>query len=200
MSKTTKILLLTVVFASFHFGSLGQGPPPPPPSSPPGPPPPPLIYSPPSASDVKEFVPAEKSFTAKFPGNPKLEEKDLGWAVTKQYKVYRRGSNSSVSITEYKEELPVSTDEAFRLIRQGILSEPRSLMDAESDFELDGIKGKEYKVNLDLRYRIIRIFIVGRRVFEIQSDVTNWHIISEDVKAAWRKETDRFFSSFKIFK
>lgn len=198
MKKIIKIAFLTLLAGVLHFPSTGQGPPPP--SSRPGPPPAPLIYKAPQPSDLRKFTPSDNSFSAEFPSEPKLEEKDLGAAITRTYKVYRSGSNSVISVTEYKEDLPVSIEEAFRLIRQGILTEPRSLMDGESDIDLNGFNGREYRINLDLRYRIVRIFIVDRRIFEIQSDITNWHIILDDVKAAWRKETDRFFSSFKILK
>jgi hypothetical protein len=201
MTRIPELFFSVLLVSFFCLCVRGEAPPPPsPPSSRQGPPPAPLIYKAPHPSDLRKFTSTDRTFSAEFPNEPKVEVKDLGAASVRIYKVYRSGSNSSVSVTEYKEDLPVSADEAFRVIRQGILTEPRSLMDAESDFELNGVNGKEYRINLDLRYRIVRIFIVGRRVFEIQSDVTNWHIISDEVKDSWRKETDRFFSSFKILK
>jgi len=100
-------------------GALGQAPPPPSPPSSRGlsSPPPPLIYKPPQPADFYKFTASDKGFSAEFPNEPKVEEKDLGAALVRVYKVYRSGSNSAVSITEYKEDLPVSADEAFRVIR-----------------------------------------------------------------------------------
>lgn len=161
-------------------------------------PPPPLIYTAPLYEEIEEFSSLDKSFIASFPGKPKVEERDLGAAKTATYRVYRKGSNSTVNITEYREDLSSRTDEAFKLIREGIRNTPRSRIEAETEIELDGRKGKEFRIDLTMQYRIVRIFIVGKRVFEIQSDVTNWHIIGEKTKEEWRKETDRFFSSFRI--
>ncbi len=176
----------------------GQAPPPPSPrQGPPAPPPAPLIYSPPLNTDIKEFTPESKLFTARFPGMPSEQKRMSNGADITTYRVYRKGSNSTIAITEKVARLADHSEEGFRLIREAIRKQGGKI-ENDSEVAVNGWKGREFRALHDYTFRRFRVFIVGARVFEIQSDVTNWHIIGDKVKKEWNKETDRFFASFKL--
>ena len=189
-------LLLMVLLVS---GAFSQTPPPTvaPRQGPPPPPPAPLIYSPPTASDLEDFTPASKLFSARFPGKPSERKQNANDATVTSYRVYRKGSNSAVGITETTMLLANRSEEIFRNIKEGI-EQIGGKIEKESEVASGGWSGKEYGFRQDLSYRRLRVFIVGARIFEIQSDVTNWHIIGDKVKEDWNKETDRFFGSLTI--
>ena len=176
----------------------GQAPPPPSPRrGPPAPPPAPLIFSPPAESDLKDFSPESKLFAARFAGLPTEQKRNVSGAVISTYRVYRKGSNSVVAITEMPINIENRSDEGFGLIRDGIRNNAGKL-DKEGEITIDRQVGREFSALYDFTYRRFRVFIVANRIFEIQSDVTNWHIINDKTKEEWNRETDRFFSSFKI--
>lgn len=180
-------------------GLLAQAPPPPPPTKRPGPPPPPVIYAKPDDSEIKEFS-APGEFAAAFAGEPGREVRERNGATVTIYRVRRLGSNSGVIVTLRADDLTDRIDAAFLAIREAILLEPRSTIMEEKDINLQGLRGREFEIDLGIRRRLVRVFIDGHRVIEIHSDVTNWHIISEKTKDQWRKETSRFFDSLKILK
>ena len=126
-----------------------------------------------------------------------MRRQSAGDAVILSYRVYRKGSNSIVGITETTKMLGDRSDEAFHQIRESIVQNGGKI-EEESEISASGWKGKEFGFLQGYVYRRMRVFIVGARIFEIQSDVTNWHILSDKVKEDWRKETNRFFESFKI--
>ena len=196
---TIKQFFVTIfLFGTVSGSAFSQAPPPPSPlQGPPAPPPPPLIYSPPTSSEIADFTPESKLFSARFPGKPSERRQNVNDAVVITYRVYRKGSNSVVGITETTMLLANRTEDAFRQIKESI-EQHGGKIEKESEAVTSGWKGKEFGFQQDLSYRRLRVFIVGARIFEIQSDVTNWHIIGDKVKAEWNKETDWFFESFKI--
>lgn len=201
------IPLTAFVLSLLSVSTASQVPPPsrpgpPPPSSStrrdqPAPPPPPLIYSPPASSEIEDFTPTTKLFSARFPGKPSESNRNVNDAVITTYRVYRKGSNSVVAVTETMTLLANRSEEAFRLIKESI-EQNGGKIERESEIVVGDWTGKEFGFRQDLGFRRLRVFIVGARILEIQSDVTNWHIISDKVKDEWNKETQRFFDSFKI--
>ncbi len=197
-----KLILATFVLGFGPiYDAVGQFPPSPSPPSrregPPAPPPAPLIYSAPSKSELEVFTPDSKFFSAEFPGSPSERKQTVGEAVTLTYRTYRKGSNSVVAVTETSVRLANRIEEAYQLIREAILKQGGKI-EEESEVSVSAWPGREFQVLQNYTYRRFRVFVVNSRVFEIQSDVTNWHIISDKVKAEWHKDTDRFFASLKI--
>ena len=50
----------------------------------------------------------------------------------------------------------------------------------------------------NLKFQKVRIFVADSTLYEIVTDVTNWHIIGNSTKKLFFDESERFFNSFKI--
>lgn len=186
------VLLLLLLLTLVGVG-VSQAPPPPPP-------PPPLIYEPPSRDNFVDFMADDGSFTVTFPGEPTKRVEKQGQATITTYRVYRKGSNSIVGTTSLSADMSSQSDQLFSAIRTAIGQRQSTKIVAERDIELGGFMGREFEVDYGLRYGITRVYITGAKAIEIQCDVTNWSLLSDKVKAAWRTEANRFFSSFIINK
>lgn len=173
--------------------ALAQSPP-----SPPSSPPPPLIYKAPQKSELRTFYAGDKTFQITFPGMPLVSKKEAQNGLVTNYRVYRQGSNSIVNTNDFRVDLEQNKGKLFEIIKAHLLKVPKSRIEAEKDILIDGTSGKEFDVLFDYQYQKIRILIVGKRVYEIKSDITNWHIIGDNTKKEFFAETDRFFNSFKF--
>ena len=165
------------------------------------PPPRALIYTAPAKTELKEFVAADKSFKATFPGTPKAETQDLDVATATFYRVYRQGSNSIVGVYQFQNDLEVARENAFKAYKDTIAKSPKVKIEDERDVDVDGIAAKEFDITEDLQFHKIRILISGNRLYELKSDVTNWQLLSKDNKdkaAEFVTEANRFFASFKL--
>lgn len=189
-----QFILFSLMLLTFASIGISQAPPPPPP------PPPPLIYEPPSTSDFVDFMADDGFFTVTFPGEPTKKVEKQGQATMTSYRVYRKGSNSIVGTTSLAADMTGNSDQLFSAIREAIGQRQRTKIVAERDIELRGFIGREFEVDYGLRYGIIRIYLSGAKVIEIQCDVTNWSLLSDKVKSEWRTEANRFFSSLIINK
>ncbi len=169
-------------------------------SAPPPPPPAPLIYKAPEKSDFKDFVSEDGTFQITFPGVPKLTKQELENGILTNYRVYRQGSNSIVNTIDFIFDVETNKEKIYENYKINLLKTPKTTVEAERDFQIEGKTGKEFDVRLDFYYQKIRIFVVGTRVYEIKSDATNWHIINDATKKQFFSETDRFFNSFKSLK
>ena len=183
------ILSLVFIFNICGLVALAQSPPPPPP---------PLIYKAPEKNELKEFVSEDEKFQISFPGVPKVTKQELPNGKNTNYRVYRQGSNSVVSVTEFKFNLEKSKEKIYETIRTIILKAPKTKIEAERHIQLNAISGEEFDVLSDYQYQKIRVFIVGNKMYEIRNDVTNWHIIGDKTKKEFFDETNRFFDSFKF--
>ncbi|MCY7345910.1 MAG: hypothetical protein LH614_06775 [Pyrinomonadaceae bacterium] len=166
------------------------------------PPPAPLIYKAPEKSILEEFIPEDKSFQITFPGVPKITKQEIANGKATNYRVYRQGSNSILNTIDYDFALNDAA-KIYEVVKANLLKIPKSTIEAEKDIKIDGISGKEFDVLQDYQFQKIRILIVGKRIYEIRNDVTNWHILSEydkDKVAEFENETTRFFNSFKSLK
>jgi len=167
------------------------------------PPPAPLIYRAPEKSELKEFTSEDTAFQITFPGVPKTSEQEISNGNVTNYRVYRQGSNSIVNTIDYNFELESNMEKIYETVKANLLKVPKSTVEAEKDIKVDGKVGKEFNVLQDYQFQKIRILIVGKRIYEIRSDVTNWHILSKYNKEKvvdFENETERFFSSFKLNK
>ena len=183
-------LYFAVVFNIAGFAVFAQTPPPPPA---------PLIYTAPGKNELKEFIADDKTFSITFPGTPKVSTETAENAKVTIYRVYRSGSNSIVNTADFNFELENNKEKIYETIKNTYLKIPKSSLVAENDFEFDGKKGKEFEILQDYTFLIIRVLIAGTRIYELRSDVTNWHIISKynkDKVAEFKNETRRFFASF----
>lgn len=166
------------------------------------PPPKPLIYKAPLNSDLKEFVSEDKTFQITFPGTPLASQQEIDNGKVVSYRVYRQGSNSVVNVVNYNFEL-ADKEKTYEAIKANVLKIPKSTVEAEKEVEINGLKAKEYDVSVDYHFLKIRVFIVGNRIYELRSDVTNWHILSkhsQEKVLEFKNETERFFNSFKVLK
>ena len=167
------------------------------------PPPPPLIYSAPEKSELKEFTAEDKAFQITFPGVPKITKQEITNGNITNYSFYRKGSNSIVNTIDYDFEVQDQSDKVFENIKNSLLKIPKATIEAERNIDFDGISGKEFDVLQDYEYQKIRILIIGKRIYELRKDVTNWHILNQFKKekvAEFEEEAKRFFASFKIIK
>ena len=163
--------------------------------------PPPLIYSAPEKSELKEFTAEDNTFQVTFPGIPKIAEQKITDGNITSYSTYRKGSNSIVNTIEYDFDVENQSKKIFENIKNTLLETPKLTIRAERNINFDGFSGKEFDVLQDYQYQKIRILIIGKRIYELRSDVTNWHILNQYQKEKiieFEEETKRFFSSFKI--
>ncbi|HEX8249222.1 MAG TPA: hypothetical protein VF599_13680 [Pyrinomonadaceae bacterium] len=172
-------------------------------------PPPPLIYSAPSAAEIKEFVSKENNFSISFPGVPNTAAKKTEDSTENVFSVYRSGSNSTVSVWEFKNDVENRREEVLKRYRESILYAPflssgdklKPSITSENDIQIGKYKGKEFAYKADLKFTRVRLLFAGKRIYKIKTDVTNWHILTEYYKekvSDFGKETDRFFNSFKF--
>src|SRR5688500_6824742 len=96
-------------------------------------PPAPLIYKAPAKIDLKEIVAEDKSFSVTFPGAPKTEKRDMEKAFVTISRVYRQGSNSIVSVYEFKNDLEAIKETAFEFYRTSMEKSPQIKIEAERD-------------------------------------------------------------------
>lgn len=183
------ILLLTFLLSASFILVVAQSP---------LPPPPPLIFSKPDPSEIFEYSAEDKSFKASFPGKPIQSNQFVDGVPITSYRMYRKGSNSIVGVTTSRTDLSMKSAQRYSAVRELLLKLPKTSITVDKAIESNGKTAHEFEVLSDFHYRRIRIFVVGPQIFEIQSDVTNWHIIGDKVKTAWREESDRFFNSFVI--
>lgn len=158
----------------------------------------PLIYRSPEKTDLKEFVSEDKTFQITFPGVPEITEQKTDNAFITNYRVYRQGSNSIVTVTDFDFDVEGIKEKVYELGRSALLKTPESKIKAERDVRTNGKSGKEFDVLHNNQYQKVRIIAVGKRVYEIKSDATNWQISGEAVKKQFFDETERFFNSLKI--
>ena len=135
-----KFLILIFILNIFKINVLAQKMPPPPP---------PLIYNSPAKSDLKEFIPEDKSFQITFSGIPTKTEKEVEKNLITTYKVYRQGSNSLVNVIEFEDNVEDIKDKIYELARNSYLKQPKSKIEAEKDIQLDGRPAKVFEVLRD---------------------------------------------------
>lgn len=187
-----KIFDLVFILNFFGLAVVGQSPPPPAP----------LIYNAPNKSELKEFVSEDKTFQITFPGVPKVFKQENSGAKIISYLVCRKGSNSAVNVYEYEFELDDS-EKIFQIVKDNLLKISKTKIETEKDIKVGDFTGKEFEVSREYLFQKIRIVISGRRLYEVKSDVTNWHILSkynQEKAADFRSEAEQFFVSFKILK
>jgi hypothetical protein len=109
-----------------------------------------------------------------------------------------RAAYSIVSIYDYKPDFQMENSQYLENYRSRILAREKTKIESEIVAETNGVKGTQFKINNYYVYEVVRLFIVGSRVFEIKSTVANWHIIGERTKAEFLIEANRFLDSFKI--
>jgi len=181
---------ITIVFASIA-AAFGQA----------TPPPPALIYAPPTVTEIQSFTSADKSFSVAFPGKPEVEEKMMGNAKVSSFRVYRKGSNSVIGITDFLRDISANSERAFKMVRERMLAKGDAKLISEKDVTVDGYAGKEFVTDSGSTHRVSRVFVVRERIYEIYVDAVNWDILTKDlpnVVAAFEKETARFFASFHL--
>lgn len=173
-------------------------------------PPPPLIYSAPKPAEIKEFISPDRKFKVSFPGIPRVEKEANEVYSGSVYFVIRAGSNSIVNEIVYKENMEQKMDQFLERYKESILNSPnvsygktypKAKIIVEKDIQIGDLKGKEFAYELVMQYYKVRVLFMKERVYEIKTDVTNWHILKDSMKdkvAEFDKESERFFNSFQI--
>lgn len=156
-------------------------------------------YSAPKAEEIKEFTSQSGKFKADFPGEVKTRTNPevVGFAA---YYLSRAGSNTSVTVNEFSGDSEKQKTAIYQHVKDSLLKLPQAKIISETDFDVGTRKGKEFVVTYDEGrvYAKIRILPAGKRIYEIKTDLINWHKISDDVKKEFETETARFFGSFKL--
>lgn len=160
--------------------------------------PPPIIYKAPEKVEIREFFADDRSFQAAFPGVPNVSRQELENGSFTNFRVYRAGSNSVVNISVFNFDLETDRDKIYEFVRGNFLKTPNSRIETEKDISIGGKPAKEFEILRALQFQKTRILVSGSRVFEMTSDVTNWHLLSNLTKKEFFDETERFFSSFKL--
>lgn len=164
-------------------------------------PPAPLIYQAPGKNELKEFTSAEMNFSAVFPGVPKVEKRDMGQAQVSIFSVARPGSATTVTVFEFKSDLEDSRERTFELFKTSLINSTKLKMEAERDLQFAGNAAKEFDFSEEIKFYKIRILVSGKRIYELKTDVTNWHILTKYNQARvadFENEKERFFESFKF--
>lgn len=164
------------------------------------PPPAPLIYKAPEQKDLRDFVFEDKTFQATFPDIPAVRKQNVENGAITSYRTYRQGSFSIVNTIDLIVDAENNREKIYENVRNSFSKTPKTTVEAEREFSVDGRTGKEFDVLQDFLYFKVRVLIVGARVYEIRNTVTNWHIIGEATKKRFFAETERFFNSFKHLK
>ena len=158
----------------------------------------PLLYSAPAASEIETFTAPDKSFSASFPGKPEVEEKMMGNAKVSSFRVYRKGSNTVIGITDFMRDISGYPERVFKTVRDRMLLKPDTKIVSEKDIKLDSYVGKEFVIDSGPVHRISRVFIARERIYEVYIDVTNWNILRPIAVSSFEKEATRFLDSFLI--
>jgi hypothetical protein len=165
------------------------------------PPPPALIYSAPAARELIEYTSTENNFKITFPGNPQVSKPDIEGGKLSAYRVYRQESNSIVYVYEFKNDLEPVKDQVYEFFKTNYLKIAAAKVEAERDVQTNGRKAREIDVATDSKLIKNRIVIVGSKVYELKSDVTNWPLLRDyqkDKVILFEAETKRFFDSFNL--
>ena len=178
----------------------------------PPPPPPPLIWEPPAATDLSEFSDTQSGFKVVFPGVPKKETVQSGELTNITAKLYRKGSNTSVAILRFPESIEVKKALIFEsyknhlgdlLERQDRPAAGRSIeILFDRKLKIGGIEGREIGFSSGFHFVHFAVFARGNVLFELKSDVTNWHILSKhkpERAAEFTSEASRFINSVQFF-
>jgi hypothetical protein len=198
------LIFLALLTCSIAQVALAQAPPPPPP---------PLIWSPPTATDLSEFLGGEGGFKAMFPGLAKKSASSQTNIAVTVYSVYRKGSISAVTVMSFPSDIESRANEFYELYKQnlavlapkapGRLPNKKFVLNFDREVEVAGRKAREFGYVYDYYYTQVAVMIVGNQVYAISSDVTNWHILSDynrEVVQAFVKEAERFRNSFSLVK
>jgi hypothetical protein len=199
-----KLLIVLALACSLAQVALAQAPPPPPR---------PLIWSPPTATDLSEFLDGDSGFKAMFPGLPKKTASSPNNIAVTVYSVYRKGSTSAVTVTTFPSDIESRANDLYELYKQnlaifaskapGRLPNKKFVLNFDREVEVAGRKGREFGYVYDYYYTQAALLTVGNKVYEIRSDVTNWHILSDynpEVGKAFVEEAERFRNSFSLVK
>lgn len=164
-------------------------------------PPAPLIYQAPDKTALKEFTSPETNFSAVFPGVPKVVKRDMDPAQVTVFSVARTGSSSTVTVFEFQNDLEDSRERTFELFKGSLLKSAKLKLEAERNVQFNGKAAKEFDISEDLMFYKVRLIVSGNRIYELKTDVTNWHILTkynQDRVIAFENETKRFFESFRL--
>ncbi|MBS1796427.1 MAG: hypothetical protein JSS81_21435 [Acidobacteria bacterium] len=173
-------------------------------------PPPPTIYSAPNPSEIKEFISDQDGFKVSFPGIPKAQESTKNETRIRSYSVNREGSNSMVSVMEFKPGAEFDTDQFIASYKEGILNLsttlygqnfPNAKIVLEKDFQSGKNKGKEFHYEWLMMFYKVRLLFVDKKVYEVLVNVSNWHILKDMRKEKveeFERESERFLNSFQV--
>lgn len=180
-------------------GVFGQAPPPPPP---------PLIYSAPSAAEIKEFVETQYKFKVSFPAIPDKVLRTEGNVTQVVYTARRKGSNSSVAVVIFPADMTSHADRMYEAYKSDLAklsvggkwaSSGKSVVTLDRELTVNGTEGREFGYESDLHFTHVAIFVKGNLFFEVKTDVTNWHILTKwhpDIVREFNSESARFIASF----
>lgn len=164
------------------------------------PPPPPLIYNAPDKSVLREFVSDDKTFQITFPGVAEVTKNESPDGNVLTHRVYRKGSNSIVNVLDYEVDLS-DKEKIYEAIKSSLLKNRDSTIQAEKGIKIGGLDARQFDVLRGSTFQKVALLIVGKRLYEIKTDVTNWQILSDyekDKVVDFETETARFFASFRL--
>nr|HQU84902.1 hypothetical protein [Pyrinomonadaceae bacterium] len=169
----------------------------------PPPPPPPLIFSAPTAANIKEFRAESFGFKSDFPGIPQNVEEKLKVGKGNVFKSRFTGADYLVRVIEFdfNVEKSVDSSQIFEIFKTKYLDDPSNEIVSEKTVTFNGKNAKEFEVKDTFYFNKVKVIINEDRIYEIFINVTNWHILSkynpEKVKE-FQNEADRFHSSFQF--
>ena len=200
-------IILSMIVALFCFSAVGQ--PPPPPAA--------LIYSPPDLSDIKEFKDEISKFKVSFPGIPEKKVATLEKLLFVHYKVYRKGSNSTLTVTSLPEDAESRASTLYNSYRDRLRDmaerefEVGPPVDPSQDWRITldreiktgSILGREFGYDTNRHFIHVAVFARGNQFFEVKTTVANWDILKQsypEIVAAFNAESSRFIRSFEFLR
>jgi hypothetical protein len=103
-----------------------------------------------------------------------------------------------VDTYDFAANMEENREKLFEAFKASFIKNSKATIETEKDIQIEGKPGKEIDVLDGYVYRKVRFFVSGRRLYEIKTDVTNWHIIGDLTKKSYFDDTEKFFGSFII--
>jgi hypothetical protein len=141
-------------------------------------------------SSWKEFSSPEGKFTVSMPGTPKKQTQNQGGLTTNAFAVEVKNGAYLVSYSD----LPPGTPFDYSAGIRAMATKYQGKVLSETDFTLDGNKGKAYEmeINQPKGFATGRIVVVNNRLYQTLAIGTNARASDPDVK--------KFLDSFKLTK
>ncbi len=161
--------------------------------------PPPAIYTNPKPTDLKPFKPADGYFSVVFAGKAAVEEQAANNGDIFDYRANHGPMRQTLVVGEFEFEI-AEPGKFLERYRSGLKKET---LVSEREITLAGRPGKEFIIDAGNNYELLKITVIGNRLYSLGCAVDNWQTLKKSYQARvteFMAECDRFFGSFEILR